>query len=42
MERPRGETAEAVKRRLQVSPPEYRAKVGDVYLRYCAPTRCAA
>lgn len=40
MHRPPGEVREAVKRRLGRVPASQRERVGAVFLRHCAPTRC--
>ncbi len=41
MYRPAAQVREAVKRRLQQAPASQRERVGAIFLRHCAPTRCA-
>jgi hypothetical protein len=36
---PPSEVRAALERRLRAAPPESRARVGRVFLKYCAPTR---
>jgi hypothetical protein len=41
MHRPAAQVREAVKLRLQQVPESQRERVGAIFLRHCAPTRCA-